>query len=259
MANAPVWIYGINSVLAMVEAHPAAVYEIRVAERIRNARVLQLCAAARAMDIVCREQPAQAFERFAAGRGHQGVAALCRLPAYLGERDLGPLCAEPCNDAPAFLILDRVTDPANLGACLRSAEVCAATAVIVPSSNAAELTPAAVKAASGAVGRVPLARVPNLARALGLLQRRGVWIVAAQTGAERRLCEVNCRRPIAFVLGGEGAGLRRRTVELCDYSAAIPMQGKVESLNVSTAAAICLYEMRRQRDGMASPGPGGKQ
>ena len=244
MADTPVWIHGINSVLAMVESHPEAVLEIHLAGQPGNRRLSEIRAAARAAGIACAGKSAGAPERLGVGRGHQGVVALCRLPACLGERDIEALC----DGTPAFLVLDCVTDPVNLGACLRSAEACAATAVIVPARNAAELTPAAVKVASGAVGRVPLVRVPNLARALGLLKRRGVWVVAARADAGQQLREVNCRLPTAFVLGSEGFGLRRRTVEACDASAAIPMRGRVGSLNVSAAAAICLYELRRQRD-----------
>ena len=244
MANAPVWIYGVNSVFAMLESRPEAILEVYISERKDNWRLSEIGAAAHAADIACTEKPAQALEKITSGGSHQGVAALCRLPACLGERDLKSLC----EGAPVFLILDGVTDPANLGACLRSAEACAATAVIVAASNTAELTPAAVKAASGAVGRIPLVRLPNLARAIGLLKQEGVWVVAVHANADRQLREIDCCLPTVFVLGGEGTGLRRRTAELCDASAAISMRGRVENLNVSVAAAICLYEMRRQRD-----------
>lgn len=242
--DAPVWIYGANSVHAVLKSRPRDVVEVCFAERKDNPRLKRLREEAEAAGVTCTTKPARAIERLTDDRNHQGVAALCRLPVCLGERDLAALCT----GTPAFLILDRVTDPANLGACLRSAEACGATAVIAPSSNAAALTPATVKVASGAAGRVPFVRVANLARAVGLLKERGVWIVGAAADAGRRLCEINCRRPTAFVMGAEGAGLRRRTAALCDHLAAIPMCGQAESLNVSAAAAICLYEMRRQRD-----------
>ena len=243
-SDAPVWIYGANSVRAILKSRPRDVVELCLAEHKGNPRLARLREEAEAAGVACTVKPLRTIEGLVGDRGHQGVAALCRLPVCLGERDLAALCV----GAPAFLILDRVTDPANLGACLRSAEACGATALVVPANNAVGLTPAAVKVASGAAGRVPFVRVSNLARAIGMLKEQGVWIVGTAADAEQRLCEIDCRRPVAFVMGAEGAGLRRRTTALCDHLAAIPMCGQAESLNVSAAAAICLYEMRRQRD-----------
>ena len=241
--DSSIWIYGINSVSSMLELHPERITEIRIAKYSSNPRVIKLSEIAQAAGITCKMTSLQAVEQLAAERGNQGIVALCKLPDCLGERDLKPLCDEKS----AFLILDRVTAPFNLGACLRSAAVCAATAMIVPSNNSAELTPAAIKVASGAVGYVPLVRVANLSRAIILLKKLGVWIVGLSTDAEHCVSDIDCRRPTAFVMGAEGAGLRKRTIDLCDYRARIPVYGKVESFNVSVAAGICLYEMRRQR------------
>ena len=245
--KAQVWIYGVNAVGAIVETCPETIVKLCAAGRPNNPRLSRLHKQALKAGVACSFVAGQAVDRLVGNGVHQGVAALCVLPECLGEQDLKPLCAPPGADELLFLILDCVTDPVNLGACLRSAEVFGATAVVVPSDKSARLTPAAVKAASGAVGRVPIVRASNLARAITLLKKEGVWIVGAWAQAEQPLHKIDCRRPVAFVLGAEGAGLRRRTAGLCDHFAAIPVRGRVESLNVSAAAATCLYEAGRQR------------
>ena len=245
MAEVPIWIYGIHSVLAMINSQPRSLLEVRLVEGKSNPRLHQLMRAAQAADIRCRFDPVQVLDQLADKRNHQGVAALCRLPACLGERDLRPLCA----GTPIFLILDQVTDPLNLGACLRSAEAFAVTAVVIPTDHSAELTPAATKAASGALGRVPLVRVANLARAMTLMKKHDVWMIGTCADAERPLFDIDLCRPVALVMGAESSGLRRRTADLCDDFGAIPMTGRVESLNISAATAVGLYEIKRQRSG----------
>ena len=241
--EAPVWIYGINSVLALIESHREGVIRVHTAEGGRNPRLESVRLAAQRNAIPCSVKPAQAFDRLVGEFAHQGVMSLCKLPEYLGERDLESLCG----GKGIFLLLDQVTDPANFGACLRNAEAFGATAVIVPSKHASQLTPAAVKVASGAVGRIPIVRTANLSRAITRLKKSGVWVVGTFADDGQELSGIDCRRPIAIVLGGEGSGLRRRTAELCDYRATVPLPGKTESLNVSVASAVCLYEIRRQR------------
>ena len=241
--DAPVWIYGINSVLALIESHREGVIGVYTVQGGKNPRLSTVRQAAKRNDIPCHTKPMQAFERLGSEFAHQGVMSLCKLPEYLGERDLEDLC----DDKGIFLILDQVTDPANFGACLRNAEAFGATAVIVPSRNTSQLTPAAVKVASGAVGRIPIVRTPNLSRAITALKKSGVWIVGAVIGAGQELSGIDCRRPIAIALGAEGSGLRKLTAESCDYRATIPLAGKTGSLNVSVASAICLHEIQRQR------------
>lgn len=240
---APVWIYGINAVLAMIELAPEKIARIRIAQDSNNSRLSSLRQAAEARGIHYDVKPAQSLHQTVGDHAHQGVAALCSLPEYLGEHDLARLCA----DTAVFLVLDRVTDPVNLGACLRNAGAFGATAVVVPAGHTAQLTPAAVKVASGAVGRTPIVRVGNLSRAILSMKKSGVWMIGTFADAGQPLCKTDCRRPVAFVLGAEDKGLRRRISVLCDYRVSIPLPGKVESLNVSMASAICLYEMRRQR------------
>jgi 23S rRNA (guanosine2251-2'-O)-methyltransferase len=146
-----------------------------------------------------------------------------------------------------LLILDGVQDPHNLGACLRSAAAAGATAVIVPKDRAATLTPTARKVAAGGAERVPLVRVTNLARCMKDLQDAGIWIVGLAGEAEASLYSVDLKGPMAIAMGGEGEGLRRLTREHCDYLAKIPMASGMESLNVSVAAGISLFEALRQR------------
>ena len=162
------------------------------------------------------------------------------------EEDLFALMAK--QDKPAFLlILDTVQDPHNLGACLRTANGAGVQAVVVPKDRAVSVTPVVRTVACGAAEKTPLVRVTNLARFLDRLREAGVWLVGTADQAEKSLYEIDLTGPIAFVLGSEGTGIRRLTSEKCDFLAKLPMAGEVESLNVSVAAGVCLYEAVRQR------------
>ena len=163
-----------------------------------------------------------------------------------GEPDLDALLDDLVGP-PFLLILDEIQDPHNLGACLRTADAAGIQAVIAPRDNAVGLTPTVAKVASGAAETVPYVQVTNLARTLDSLKARGIWLVGLAGEAEADLYGIDLQGPIALVLGGEGRGLRRLTRERCDYLARLPMLGTVESLNVSVATGICLYEALRQR------------
>ena len=164
------------------------------------------------------------------------------------EADLEAL-VESASTPPLILVLDGVQDPHNLGACLRSAEAAGALAVVVPKDKACSLTPVARKAASGAAESLPLIAVTNLVRSLERLQRAGVWVIGMAGESAGSVYACRMTGPVALVMGAEGAGLRRLTRARCDEVACIPMAGHVESLNVSVAAGICLFEARRQRNG----------
>jgi 23S rRNA (guanosine2251-2'-O)-methyltransferase len=186
------------------------------------------------------------------GARHQGVVArVTRGPRVPDLDELLDGLAEP----PLFLVLDGVTDPHNLGAALRVADAAGAHAVIAPKDRSAALTPAAIKVASGAVETVPYVLVTNLARALEDLKERGVWAVGAASDAPTDLYAASLPDSIAWVLGSEGEGLRRLTRERCDLLVRVPMYGQVESLNVSVAAGVCLYESRRRRAQAGTPNP----
>jgi 23S rRNA (guanosine2251-2'-O)-methyltransferase len=176
---------------------------------------------------------------------HQGVAAdISPLPPW-DEDEL--LTALQSDAAPLLLALDGVQDPHNLGACLRTADACGALAVIVPKDRAAQLTPKVRKVAAGAAETTPVVAVTNLARTLKLLKESGLWVVGADAAADQTADAVDLKGPVVLVLGAEGAGLRQLTRQNCDFLARLPQLGAVESLNVSVAAGMLLYEAARQR------------
>jgi 23S rRNA (guanosine2251-2'-O)-methyltransferase len=181
------------------------------------------------------------------------VVAACRQAATLGEADLEPLLAR-VPGPPLLLVLDGVQDPHNLGACLRTADAAGAHAVLAPRDRAVGLTPVARKVASGAAEALPFVQVTNLARVLGRLRDLGLWVVGADAEAPGTLYQARLDGSLALVLGAEGSGLRRLTREGCDELVRIPMAGAVQSLNVSVAAAVCLYEAVRQRARAFTPG-----
>jgi 23S rRNA (guanosine2251-2'-O)-methyltransferase len=188
------------------------------------------------------------LERIAGEGRHQGVVARLKGSGTWDERDLDELL-HGLEDAPFLLILDGVQDPRNLGACLRGADAAGVHAVIVPRDRSAGLSPTVSKVACGAVERVPLVRVTNLARTLKRLrEQHGVWLVGTSGDAEQSLYALDLRGPLGIVMGAEGEGMRRLTREACDHLVHLPMRGGVESLNVSVASGICLYEALRQRD-----------
>ena len=176
---------------------------------------------------------------------HQGIVALCSPPAVLGEADVLPLLEQ--QTAPILLILDQVQDPHNLGACLRTANAMGACAVMVPQDNAVGLTPVVHKVACGASVVTPLIQVPNLVRVMKSIQAAGVWLVGMAAEASINLDAVDLTGAIGIVMGGEAKGLRSLTRKNCDYLARLPMQGTVESLNVSVSTGMALYEAYRQR------------
>ncbi|WP_455198376.1 23S rRNA (guanosine(2251)-2'-O)-methyltransferase RlmB, partial [Kaarinaea lacus] len=177
---------------------------------------------------------------------HQGVVASAIAPRVLSESELDTLL-DKLTDPPFLLVLDGVTDPHNLGACLRSADAAGIQAVITTKDRSASLTPTAVKVASGAAQTVPFVQVTNLARCLRNLKDRGIWLAGLDGEAEQSLYDTDLSGPLAIVMGAEGKGLRRLSREHCDYLARIPMAGTVESLNVSVATGVCLFEAHRQR------------
>jgi 23S rRNA (guanosine2251-2'-O)-methyltransferase len=180
---------------------------------------------------------------------HQGIAIRKSTPAEgRPASDLKSLLTVDSDTLPLYLVLDGVQDPHNLGACLRTADAAGVKALIVPRDRAAGLTPVVSKVSSGAAEVIPLIRVTNLARTLREMQSAGIWIIGTAGEAKNSIFEVDMNRPLALVLGAEGRGLRQNTRKYCDVLANIPMAGVVESLNVSVAASVCLYEAVRQRD-----------
>jgi 23S rRNA (guanosine2251-2'-O)-methyltransferase len=240
-------VYGQHAVAALLDRDPAGIRELWLQE----GRDDEVCARAKALaaehGISLHAVPRTTLDRMLDGARHQGIAARYRASGVSPTTDLDALLAA-LGDTPLLLVLDGVQDPHNLGACLRSADAAGADAVIVPRRRAVGLTPAVRKAASGASERVPLVTVSNLAEALRRLRDAGVFLFGARSNAGIAYTDADLRGPVALVLGGEGRGLRRLSAELCDQLINIPMRAGVESLNVSVAAALCLFEARRQRD-----------
>ena len=246
-------LFGFHAVIARLRQRPDSVHTIYVDGNRSDARVRDLLTRAKSAGVEVHTVDAARRAPRAAQGPHQGVAAIvdAALP-HVTLDDVLEASAEP----PLLLVLDGVTDPHNLGACLRSADVFGAHAVIVPRDRAVGVNATVAKAASGAADTVPVITVTNLARTLNELKEREIWVLGADVAGES-LFEADVGGAIAWVLGAEGAGLRRLTRESCDRVVGIPVQGTVESLNVSVAAGICLFAARaaRRRSPAGSPPP----
>jgi 23S rRNA (guanosine2251-2'-O)-methyltransferase len=240
------WIVGINPVESILGSDAERVCELVVEQGQRNPRVLELAERAKALKITVNHRSREQLEKLAGEARHQGVAALYEPPPAATENDLAALIERDGSGA-LVLVLDGITDPHNLGACLRSAAAANVTAVIVPKDRAVGLTPVVRRASAGGADRVPLIAVTNLARTLRELKDAGVWITGLAGDTDTSIYGVDFKGPIALVLGSEGEGIRRLTRELCDFVARIPMPGSMESLNVSVATGVVLFEALRQR------------
>ena len=237
-------LYGFHAVGARLRRQASSVLEIHIDATRRDARALALAAKARASGVRVIETDAARIAAIAGTDRNQGVVA--RVHGTVSGLTLEGLLDALVQPA-LLLVLDGVQDPHNLGACLRVADAFGAQAVIAPKDNAASMTPAVAKVASGAAESVPYIQVTNLARGLRQIQEAGVWVMGADQEADRGIGSLALDGPLAWVLGAEGTGLRRLTRESCDELVRIPIEGTVGSLNVSVAAGICLYESVRQR------------
>lgn len=240
-------VFGFHAVLSRLRQHAASVEEILIDRDRVDARMKDLLAVAESAEVRCMQVARTRLDGLAGSGGrHQGVIARV-ADTPLPYRDIHDILEGEFDEPAFFLILDGVEDPHNLGACLRVADAMGVQAVIAPKDRAAGLNATARKVASGAAETVPFIAVTNLARTMRELKKAGVLLVGAAAEAEHELSELELHGPVALVLGAEGAGLRRLTAETCDQLVRIPMFGTVESLNVSVASGICLYEARRQR------------
>ena len=242
-------IYGLHAVRVMLQRHPERISAVRVAERRDDPRVREIDELARRSQIPVQRVDAQVLKQKLGDVAHQGVAAdIQPLPAWTEDDLLAAVqAAAEASGHPLILALDGVQDPHNLGACLRTADACGALAVIVPRDRAAHVTPVVRKVAVGAVETTPVVTVTNLVRALKLLKDAGLWVVGADADGSKRADEVDLKGAVVLVLGAEGAGLRHLTRQTCDWIVRLPQLGAVESLNVSVAAGMLLYEAVRQR------------
>lgn len=252
------YVYGIHAVDSLLRQHPKSVQRLIVQAGRGDKRIAGLLALARNQGIAVARESRASLDQLVDGR-HQGAIAQLHgdaakeagTPSNLWqEADL--LQAVENKGGPALiLVLDGVTDPHNLGACLRSADAAGVDAVVVPKDHSADITPVVRKVACGAAEVVPVVRVTNLSRALQALKERGVWLFGADGDAEKSIYDSDLTTSIALVMGAEGSGLRRLTKEQCDYLVHLPMAGSVSSLNVSVATGVVLFEALRQRTAAA--------
>ena len=237
-------LFGFHAVGVRLKIAPQSVVEIHFEVTRRDARMRQFIDKARDAGMRLIESDNERLAKLAGGHGHQGVVALVSpMPQNYSLDDLLDTIEGP----PLLLVLDGVTDPHNLGACLRVADGAGAHAVIAPKDHAAGINATVAKVASGAAETMPYFMVTNLARTLGELKERDIWVVGTSDDAPRNIYQADLKVPTALVLGAEGAGMRQLTRKNCDELVSIPMRGAVESLNVSVASGVCLYEALRQR------------
>jgi 23S rRNA (guanosine2251-2'-O)-methyltransferase len=236
-------VFGFHAVLARLRSDPKSVVEIFLDETRNDARGKDLAAAAERAGVRVMRVPTKRLDGFYGGGRHQGVVA--RVEVKNIAADLDDILDK--TQSPLLLVLDGITDPHNLGACLRVANAAGAHAVIAPKDRAAGITPAVSKVASGAAEDTPYLMVTNLARTLSDIKEKNIWVVGADERAEKTLHEADLPDSIAWVLGAEGEGMRRLTRESCDLLVRVPMLGQVQSLNVSVCAGVCLFESVRRR------------
>lgn len=238
-------LYGIHAVKSLLDNAPERLIEVFVLKGREDKRLSPLLNELQNLGIAIQQVNRQTLDNKAKGEVHQGIIARVTPAKELNESDLDQILDS--KSQPFLLILDGVTDPHNLGACLRTADAAGVDAVIVPKDKSAQLTSVARKVACGAAETVPLIRVTNLARTMRELQERNIWIVGTAGEAASSLYQADLKGAIALVMGAEGDGMRRLTREHCDQLVSIPMAGSVSSLNVSVATGVCLFEIVRQK------------
>lgn len=239
------FIFGIHAINAVLEKDPARIVEAFVLKGRQDDRLMPVIEQLQVCGVSIQQMTRKTLDDKARGANHQGIIAKVKPAKALNEHDLEQILNT--TEQPLFLILDGVTDPHNLGACLRNADGAGVAAVIVAKDKSASLTGTVSKVACGAAETVPFVRVTNLARTMRMMQEKGVWIVGTAGEATHDVYDAKLTGPLAIVMGAEGDGMRRLTRETCDDLIKIPMAGSVSSLNVSVASGVCLYEAVRQR------------
>ncbi len=244
--SSPKVLFGFHAVGVRLKTAPASIIEIYYEPTRRDARMRQFLEKAKEAGARLIEADGLRLAKLAGSHGHQGVCA--RVQPIEQVHSLDDLL-DSLTEPPLLLVLDGVTDPHNLGACLRVADGAGAHAVIAPKDHAVGINATVAKVASGAAETIPYFMVTNLARTLNELKERNIWITGTSDDAPKTLYQVDLKGPTALVLGAEGQGMRQLTRKTCDELVSIPMKGGVESLNVSVASGVCLYEALRQRGG----------
>ncbi|MEF3076160.1 23S rRNA (guanosine(2251)-2'-O)-methyltransferase RlmB [Methylobacter sp. Wu1] len=239
-------LFGIHAVQASLDYSPKKINKAWVDTQRQDKRLMQAIDDLLSLGIDPEKTDRKKLDRFAEGKNHQGIVIEVEMPAELSESDLKQ-AVEALSGTPLLLVLDNVQDPHNLGACLRTADATGVQGVIITKDNATGITPTVCKVASGAAETVPVYQVTNLSRTLRWLKDQGIWIMGAAGSANQTVYQTDLTMPLAVVVGAEGKGLRRLTQEQCDFLVKLPMLGQVESLNLSVATGVLLYEAVRQR------------
>ncbi len=234
-------IYGVHAVYEALSSQRQPIERIHIAREAQSGKVKEILNLARERGVPVRKEDRTVLDRMAKGEVHQGIIAISGEVSYADFEVLFRV------DKPLIVILDGVEDPHNLGAVIRTAEACGASGIVVPERHSAPLSATVVKASAGASAHLPVVRVKNLVNAIDEMKERGVWVVGVDMAATKDWTGFDYSGAVALVLGGEHRGLRRLVREHCDALVRLPMLGKIQSLNISVAAGIVLYEVIRQR------------
>lgn len=241
-------VFGIHAVKHALERHPETVLEIRLQEGRKIAGgIADILRLAERHSLTVTRQPRKALDNFTDNAVHQGVVLTRRTESSAPAADMDSVLAGVGERPALLLLLEGIQDPHNLGACLRTANAAGVDAVIIPRDRAVAVNATVRKVASGAAEKTPVITVTNVARCLRDLKQAGLWVVGTDDKAEQRFYDIDLTVPLVIVVGAEGSGLRKNTKAQCDFFMSLPMPGTVESLNVSVAAGVCLYEVIRQR------------
>jgi len=241
-------VFGIHAVQASLDYSADKIHKIWIDSQRQDKRHALIIEQLKKLGLVAEKTERKRLDKMTDGKNHQGIVVEVEIPGVRSENELKQRI-QTLTDTPFFLVLDQVQDPHNLGACLRTADAAGAHGIIITKDNATGITPTACKVASGAAETVPVYQVTNLARTLRWLKENNIWIMGTTGETEKSIFSADLSIPIALVMGTEGTGMRRLTEQQCDFLVKIPMTGQVESLNVSVAAGIMMYEVFKQRNG----------
>jgi 23S rRNA (guanosine2251-2'-O)-methyltransferase len=239
-------LFGLHAVQAALDYSPEKITQVWVDNQRQDARLKELLSQIAKLNLNVESADKKKLDRFADGKNHQGIVAEVELPSVHSEEEL-KYKIKNLTEMAFFLVLDHVQDPHNLGACLRTADAAKMHGIIITKDNATGITPTVCKIASGAAETVPVYQVTNLARTLRWMKEQNIWIIGTTGEAQQTLFNTDLNLPLALVMGAEGTGMRHLTQQHCDILVKIPMYGQVESLNVSVAAAVMIYEVLRQK------------
>lgn len=247
MAKRTEQIFGIHAVTQMLESSPDRIINVWIQEAINSESVREIHDELNKLGLSVQSTPRATMSRMTKNQNHQGVIIEVKPAKKKTDDDLDKILELNKDNKPLYLILDCVQDPHNLGACIRTADAASVTAIIIPKDRSASINETVRKVASGAVENVTVITVVNLVRAIKKIKDSGAWVVGADGEAEESIYDMNMNVPTAIIMGGEGKGMRESVLKECDYIASLPILGKIESLNVSVATGVILYEVLRQR------------